>query len=431
MSASPVQAAFPNYRSLRDREISDPYSPPAAPDATAGAAVSGASRRGSNPKPFWRWTSSTLPPAGFVDPLTDIPVPELSALTSLLSSLDRRGYSLQPFFNGRWVSENIEHWRLAPRELQPEDWIPPASAGNKLNVMLTAGTTPSQPSAPSARSVSQLVSHQADWHQPSNRIHSGPTQSYQSPPETLDSLHSHYMDSPAPAPGMGAPGHLPAPPTAHPQPQRTQRGASASAPSIPSPFQQPQRSSHYVGDQPDDGAPEPRLRLLVLSYPPSGTFHAPSESARLLNQDGHQELSPTLRPLRSTEKGLRPGSLPHLVSPASYGNEFGSAPATDRGARHLASTIALTSRSTLSLPFAPAAPVPSPPTGFASRRASADRSATSSAASADLAASALRRASRGLRQARSQKRVSLMSARTCASVAGVPWASVSFFSWPK
>ncbi|KAJ3323077.1 hypothetical protein HDU76_013740 [Blyttiomyces sp. JEL0837] len=90
--------------------------------------------------PSWRWTRANMPPAGYVDPYTDIPVPELSALTSLLSSLDRRGYSLQPFVEGRWIEDNIEHWRLAPRQLSSESNIPPASAGTKRNpVMLTSG----------------------------------------------------------------------------------------------------------------------------------------------------------------------------------------------------------------------------------------------------------------------------------------------------
>jgi hypothetical protein len=154
----------------------------------------------------WRWTRSNLPHQ-YVDPNTDIPVPEISGLTSLLSALDRRGYSLQPFVNGRWVEENIEHWRLSPRPLT-EVAIPVASAGVKRNhVMLTTSNPvssnqqmhPQEGSSAQKRRVS-VPSNQGSVreesvkmaHRPSSATHptAGPT-----PPESNEDAQGRRLPS--------------------------------------------------------------------------------------------------------------------------------------------------------------------------------------------------------------------------------------------
>ncbi|TPX71868.1 hypothetical protein SpCBS45565_g00937 [Spizellomyces sp. 'palustris'] len=39
---------------------------------------------------------------------------DVAACTSLLDSVGRKGYALQPYLNGRWVKEPVSHWRFAP-----------------------------------------------------------------------------------------------------------------------------------------------------------------------------------------------------------------------------------------------------------------------------------------------------------------------------
>ncbi|KAJ3133817.1 hypothetical protein HK101_004413, partial [Irineochytrium annulatum] len=122
--------------------------PGGAPPPSAAAANSA----------VWRWTRANLPPASAQDPNTDIPLPEITALTSLLSTLDRRGYTLQPFLKGSWVEANIEHWRLAPRLLTKNE-ISMASAGNNRNpVLLTApNKTGEKRSPPAANGAASTV----------------------------------------------------------------------------------------------------------------------------------------------------------------------------------------------------------------------------------------------------------------------------------
>ncbi|KAI9354360.1 hypothetical protein DFJ73DRAFT_827529 [Zopfochytrium polystomum] len=274
------------------------------------------SRRDSTAKPLWRWTSSTLPPAGYVDPSTDIPVPELSALTSLLSSLDRRGYSLQPFLQGRWVAENIEHWRLAPRELRNEDWIPPASAGNKRNpVMLTTGTTTSQRHAPVSQPVATSTLDTPTWNQPSPRQPNA-ARPYQSPPETVDGLHSSYLTSPVgPAMTVGAGSVILAQNTSHQEGHRSQNSRSSSLNSPRPP--RPSRVHRFVPGEFADGgsvnmdAPTPRPGL---PYPPSGIFHSARENSPNASYP-QQRGAPVLPALRPSEKSIL------LSAPSKYGND--------------------------------------------------------------------------------------------------------------